>query len=136
VRWFRSKLDQIAVRRFYNSNPKWFCGRHGERDIATALATHPIWERVSIDLRVELSNRLASAKDHFTSFDADHAFELVAPMTDMCDVLHQNILPVDRDASHCLADKCWIISETFRKRAIVNFCGRVMIRRLVVFRRR
>lgn len=36
-------------------------------------------------------------------------------MTDMCDVLHQNILPIDRDRSHVSADKCWLIAETFRK---------------------
>ncbi len=113
--WIRRKLDQAAVRRFYEQNPAWSRPRLTQREIASAFAEHPVWQRVSEDLRRELSVRLASANDHFTSFDADHAFEVVAGMTDLCDVLHQNILPIDRDRSHASADKCWLIAETFRK---------------------
>ncbi len=111
----RRKLDQAAVRRFYEQNPAWPRPRLTQQEIASAFAEHPVWQRVSEDLRRELSVRLASANDHFESFDADHAFEVVAAITDLCDVLHQNILPIDGDRHQVSADKCWLIAETFRK---------------------
>ena len=113
--WIRRIFDQAAVRRLYAQNPSWLRPRHTQREIESAFAEHPGWQHVSETLRHELAGRLASAKDHFNSFDADHAFELVAGMTDVFDVLRQNILPIDGNRSHDSADKCWLIAETFRK---------------------
>ena len=66
--WIRHKLDQVAVRRFWDENPTWLRPRHTQAEIASAFAEHPVWQRVSEALRQELSGRLASAKDHFNSF--------------------------------------------------------------------
>ncbi len=107
-------LAATAVRKFYKENPGWGNART-RSEIGSFFARHPVWQHVSADLREELSGRLASASDHFKSFDADHALEVVAMMTELFDVLRQNIQPIDRKRDRTTADKLWLISETFRK---------------------
>jgi hypothetical protein len=88
---------------------------HTEEQMIAAFAAHPVWRRVSADLREELARRLSTADAHFKSFSADHAFEIVVGMTHLFDVLHQNILPIDGDREMNTPDKLWLIAETFRK---------------------
>ena len=86
-----------------------------EADMTAALVAHPVWRRASAGLREELIRRLVTAKNHFQSFDSDHAFEIVVGMTHLFDVLHQNILPIDGNRETSTPDKLWLIAETFRK---------------------
>ncbi|CAN5633512.1 hypothetical protein BH09PLA1_BH09PLA1_06510 [soil metagenome] len=114
LKWFRNRFDTARGRLFVKENPEWLSARTSE-EIRGNLCRHPFWNQTSTALREELTIRLLSAKAHFHSFDAQDAFELMASMTEMFGVLHQNILPIDRDNSLVTEDKLWLISETFRK---------------------
>ena len=104
-----------ATRRFHKQHPEWLRERTSPSAIESAFDQHPGWRAVSVDFRSELALRIYTARVRFYSFDSTHAFEAVAGMTALLDVLEQNIIPIDRNPSHSIPDKCWLVAETFRK---------------------